>query len=105
MPGDLEALPILPERAYGVKAKTLIPQGFLVQQDRTARRHQAGVKGAEGGEADPCRRRVQAARPSRQWTKAPAPPAPYKRPKCRTRKLAAKVSLSVRQSRTRRPRP
>jgi hypothetical protein len=53
MPGNLEALPILLEHAYGVKDKTLIPQGFLPNQRRTAGRHQAGVNGAEGGEANP----------------------------------------------------
>jgi len=75
VPGNLEATLILPEHAYGVKKneeKTLIPQGFLDQRAPNRRPPQAGVKGAEGGEANPCARRTQAARRSRQWTTAPA---------------------------------
>jgi hypothetical protein len=53
LPGNLEALLILIEHASGVKEKTLILQGFLPNEPRTAGRHQAGVKGAEGGEANP----------------------------------------------------
>ena len=52
MPGNLEALMILPERTYDVKERTLIPQRCLTSE-RPARRHQAGVKGAEGGVANP----------------------------------------------------
>ena len=53
MPGNLEALPILPERAYGVNKKSVEnPYPTTVSASAT-RCHQAGVKGAEGGEANP----------------------------------------------------
>src|SRR5437773_1019210 len=35
LPGNLEALLILPEHTYGVKEKTLIPQRFLPNKGRT----------------------------------------------------------------------
>jgi hypothetical protein len=71
MPGNLEALLILPEHAYGVKTRSggnPYHTRVFDQWQPTARRHQAGVKGAEGGEADPSRRRSQPRRPSRPWT-------------------------------------
>ena len=57
MPGNLEALLILPERAYGVKkesSRNPYPTRVFAQRTPPAARcHQAGVKGAEGGEANP----------------------------------------------------
>jgi hypothetical protein len=53
MPGNLEALLILPEHASGVKRKPLSHKGFCPTSDETTRRHRAGVKGAGGGEANP----------------------------------------------------
>jgi len=53
MPGNLEAPLILPEHAYDVKRKsTGNPYPTRVSGPAT-RCHQAGVKGAEGGEAHP----------------------------------------------------
>jgi hypothetical protein len=50
MPGNLEAPQILPEQAYEVNQKSAEnPYPTRV----FAHRHQAGVKGAEGGEAHP----------------------------------------------------
>jgi hypothetical protein len=57
VPGNLEALPILPEHVYEVKKKlSRNPYPARVFGETTLRaisRHQAGVKGAEGGEAHP----------------------------------------------------
>jgi hypothetical protein len=53
MPGNLEAPPILSNARTDVKGKTLIPQGFLPNRHGIAGRHKAGVKGAEGGAANP----------------------------------------------------
>jgi hypothetical protein len=52
MPGNLEALLILCEHAYGVKKKSAEnPYPTTVSANTCC--HQAGVKGAEGGEANP----------------------------------------------------
>ena len=53
MPGNLEAPLILPERAYGVKKKSARNPYATTVSGSATRRHQAGVKGAEGGEAHP----------------------------------------------------
>ena len=53
MPGNLEAPLILPEQAYGVKKKSARNPYPTRLSGSAARRHQAGVKGAEGGEANP----------------------------------------------------
>jgi hypothetical protein len=59
MPGNLEALPILPEHAYEVKRKSgrnpypTRVSGSATCHPRATSCHQAGGKGAEGGAADP----------------------------------------------------
>jgi hypothetical protein len=53
MPGNLEALLILPEHVYEVKKKLgRNPYPTRLSRHLTGH-HQAGVKGAEGGAANP----------------------------------------------------
>jgi hypothetical protein len=77
MPGNLEALLILPEHASGVKDKPLIPQGFLPVYRLENYRPPSRCQGRRRRRSEPLTPALATSQQRQQWTKAPAPPGPY----------------------------